>query len=135
MKKRPILWGVLAVVAVVLVAGAVWAKQYYEARYVGADYYAQVPQNYDMTPRDIKSMKGESLGTGVEYKLTAYDAQGEPRDVEFTVADPDSSISRGEQQPQPGDYLWVSASKQLVVRWKAAAQNDIPAKALAAIRQ
>ncbi|MCL2882723.1 MAG: YxeA family protein [Coriobacteriia bacterium] len=135
MKKRPVLWIVLALVAVVVVAGAIWGKQYYDARYVGADYYAMVPQDYDTTSHDIKSMNGEVVGTGVDYKLTAYNARGEARPVAFTVADPGTSISRGEEQPQPGAYLWVSASKQIVVRWKSTEQNAIPEKALEMIRK
>jgi len=135
MKKRPVLGIVLAVAAVLVVAGAIWGKQYYDARYVGADYYAMVPQDYDMTSRDMKSMNGEVVGTGIDYKLTAYNEQGEARPVEFTVPDMGTAISHGKEQPKPGSYLWVSASKQLVVSWKATEKGEIPAKALEAIQQ
>jgi len=135
MKKKPVFWIVLAAVAVAIVAAGVWGKQYYDARYVGADYYAQVPQGYDMTSRVVKSMSGEVVGAGIDYNLTAYNAQGEAKTVKFTVADPGTSISRGEEQPQPGTYLWVSASKQIVVRWKATEESKVPAKALEMIKR
>ena len=134
MKKKTLLGIVLAVGAVLLIAVAVWGKQYYTDRYVGADYYTMVPLDYDMTPVPVKTMDGKEMGAAIEYRLTAYNEQGEAKSVEFRVYDPDSDYSRGEEQPQPGDYLWISASKQLVVRWRAIAKDEAPARALEGIR-
>jgi uncharacterized protein (TIGR01655 family) len=125
---------VLALGAVLLVAVAVWGRQYYIDRYVGADYYAMVPLDYDMTPVPVKTMDGKEIGTAIAYKLTTYNEQGEAKAVEFRVNDPDSDISRGEEQPQPGTFLLVKASKQLVVGWSAIAESEVPEKALSLLR-
>ena len=135
MKKKTLLGIVLAVGAVLLIAVAVWGKQYYTDRYVGADYYAMVPLDYDMTPVPVKTMDGKEIGTAIAYKLTAYNEQGEAKSVEFRVNDPDGSISRGEVPPQPGTFLLVKASKQLVVGWSVIAESEMPAKALEGIRE
>ena len=134
MKKKPVFWIILIAVAVLIVAGAVWGKQYYDNRYVGTDYYTMVPLDYDMTSVSIKDMGGKEIGTGIKYKLTAYNEQGEAKTVEFTVYDPDSDISREDVQPQPGTYLLVSASKQIVLKWSVTEESIIPEKALEMIK-
>jgi len=132
MTKKPALWIVLGVVVVLIVAGVVWGKQYYENHYVGSDYYAMVPVDYDITPVTMYYDQGEDVGMGKEYKLTAYNEQGESREVEFDVHDyySDGSVN----YPQPGAYLWVSASKDIVVNWSTIGENDIPATVLAKIK-
>jgi len=129
------MWVIWIMAAVLLLAIAVWGKQYYENRYVGADYYSMVPLNYDMTPSAMLDKDGKETGpTGITYNLTAYNNQGEDKAVSFTVYDPDSGYSRGEKQPQPGTYLWISASKQIVVRWDVTDEHSIPEKALKRIK-
>ena len=134
MKKKPVFWIVLVVAVALIVAVAVWGKQYYDNRYVGADYYAMVPPDYDMTSVAIKDMSGKEIGTGIKYKLTAYNEQGEAKTVEFNVYDPDSDLNLGEKQPQPGTYLFVSASKQIVLKWSVTNESNIPEKALEKIK-
>ena len=128
--KKVILTIIVVLAAAVLALGVVWGKRYYEARYVGTDYYAVVPQGYDMTEQPVRSMAGEQVGTGITYNLTAYGADGGSRPVSFTVYDPSSSISLGEQQPQPGQYLRVTASKQTVISWRAIDASEVPADVL-----
>ena len=128
-KNKTMIWITLAVVAVLVVAVGVFGKQYYDDRYVGADYYTMVPLDYDMTPDTMYSMNGGVVGTGKEYKLTAYNEQGEAKDVEFKVTGEDSA-----KYPQPGTYLYVQASKQLVVGWEVISEQDVPAGALAKIK-
>ena len=135
MTKKPVFWIVLVVVAALVVIVAVWGKQYYEARYVGADYYTMIPLDYDMTQKPRYSMKGEDVGTGIEYKLTAYNEQGEPRQISFIVYSEESGLSSGVKQPQPGTYLRVSASKQLVVGWGVIEENEVPTAALEKIKK
>jgi len=136
MSKKLVIIIIFIAAAVILVAAvAVWGKRYYEDRYVGEDYYAIVPLDYDMEPEPIYSMDGQEVGQGITYNLTAYNNQGEPKSVEFTVHDPESDGGRGEIPPLPGEYLWISASKQLVVRWKITDESDIPEKALEMIRE
>ena len=127
MKKKSRLWIVLIAVAAVIVAAAVFGKQYYDNRYVGKDYYTVVPADYDVTPGPIYGMSGEEEATGVNYKLTAYDENGESKIVEFSVTG-DSGA------PQPGTYLKINASKQLVVGWGETEESSIPAGALEKIK-
>lgn len=117
----------MALVAVIVVAGAFWGRQYYEDRYVGTDFYARVPLDYDMASVSVRNMEGKEIGTAVEYNLTAYNEQGEAVSVSFRVHDPDSDISIGEEQPQPGDYLRLKVSKQLVISWEFLDYADVPA--------
>ena len=134
MKKKPIFWIVLVVVSALIVAGAVLGKQYYGNRYVGTDYYTMVPLDYNMLSVAIKNMDGKEIGTGIKYKLTAYNEQGEAKEVSFTVYDPDSNISRGEKQPQPGTYLRINASKQIVLKWNITEESNIPETVLEMIK-
>jgi len=130
MNSKYLLWIALALVAVLVVSCGIFGKRYYDARYVGADYYAMVPLDFDMTQKDMKSMNGEVVGQGIEYRLTAFNDQGESKDVNFSVADPDGALSIGEQQPLPGTFLWISASQQIVVHWTMIDQSEVPPAAL-----
>jgi uncharacterized protein (TIGR01655 family) len=128
MTKKPIFW-IIAVLVIALVAAVVlWGKQYYEDRYVGSDYYAMIPIDFDVTPETIYSMSGEDVGLGRNYKLTAYNEQGEAKTVEFTV------FAENGNFPRPGAFLHVSASRQIVIRWNVIAESDIPEKVLILIR-
>ena len=133
MKKQLVLIAVVVVV-VVLGFGAVWGKNYYQNRYVGSDYYTMVPLDYDMTEQTIGSMKGDPVGTGIRYNLTAYSETREKKSVSFTVYNPNSPISLGEQQPQPGTYLKVKASKTIVISWSVIDKSQVPHAVLAAIQ-
>ena len=129
MKKKSILWVVLIVVIILAVIVAVLGKNYYDSRYVGKDYYAIVPQGYDVTPVAIYDMSGkEQVGVGVEYELTAYNDQGESKTVSFTAWE------EGEI-PQPGTYLYISASKQIVLKWNVTDESNVPDKALESINK
>jgi uncharacterized protein (TIGR01655 family) len=125
MKKKTLLGIALAVGAVLLIAVAVWGRQYYTDRYVGSDYYAMVPLGYDVTPEALMDSNGNAVDTGKRYELTAYDAQGEAKEVRFTVRGGDA-----DQMPQPGTFLLVKASKQLVVGWSVIEESEVPEKAL-----
>lgn len=135
MTKKPVVWIVVIVALALVAVFAVWGRQYYESRYVGVDYYTMVPLDYNMESEPIYSMAGKEVDRGINYNLTAYNKQGESKSVSFTVIDLDSSGSRGEKQPQPGTYLWISASNQIVLRWKAVEISDIPEEALKMINE
>ena len=134
MAKKLVFWIALIIAVALIAAVAVWGKQYYDNRYVGTDYYAMVPLDYDMTSVALKDMSCKEIGTGIKYNLMAYNEQGESKPVSFTVYDPDSGLSRGEKQPQPGTYLFVKASKQIVLKWSVTEENNIPEKALKMIK-
>jgi len=134
MKNKPVFWIIVTLSAALIIACAVFGKQYYENRYVATDYYAMVPLDYDMSPVPMLDMHGNELGAGIEYRLTAYNEQGEAKPVVFSVHDLDSDYSRGEPQPQPGEYLFINASKQIVISWYVIGVTDVPQKALDMIK-
>ena len=127
-------WILAVVVIVLLVVVAIWGKQYYENRYVGTDYYAMIPIDFDLTPEPLYSMSGEEIGIGKSFKLIAFNEQGEPKTVEFTVHSSESSTYRGERMPKHGDFLLVNASKQIVVGWNIIDESKVPAGALGKIK-
>ena len=130
MAKKSVLRIVLLAVVVLVVIGAVWGKQYYDDRYVGFDYYAMVPLDYDMTPEKMYTMKGDEAGLGKGYTLTAYNEQGESRTVEFNVYKEDSA-----DFPQPGTFLYIKASRQAVVGWSVTDESRVPEGALSKLKR
>ncbi|GHU09861.1 hypothetical protein FACS189431_8530 [Alphaproteobacteria bacterium] len=129
MKK--IIIGVI-IVAVVAV-GAFFGKQYYDDRYVGSDYYTVVPADYDITPQMQYTDNGEEMALGVVYNLVAYNAQGESKDVKFTILDKDSGWVTSGEYVQPGTYLLVQLSKQLMVGWGTISEDQVPTEILSKI--
>jgi len=129
MRKKPVFWIVVALVAVLVITVVLWGRQYYNDRYVGSDYYAMVPLDYDITPETIYSMKGADMGLGKLYELTAYNEQGENKAIWFSVMGEDMS-----KYPKPGTFLYVKASKQLVVGWNVIEEGKVPVKVLDLIK-
>jgi uncharacterized protein (TIGR01655 family) len=125
---------ILILVGIALLAGAVVAviagQQYYKDRYISSDYYAVVPLGYDMTPKTYYADDGTAMGLGVDYKLTAYNANGEVKEVEFKIMEEGSGWGDSGPYVQPGTYLLVKASNQLVTGWDYIQKDAIPAKAL-----
>lgn len=130
MKKRSLI-GPLAATLVIalLIAGLIRGKGYYEDRYVGRNYYTMVPPDYDLRPESMYSSDGKVVGLGKEFNLTAYDELGVPKEVSFPVYGDDSA-----GYPQPGSFLLVSASKQIVVEWSVIAEEEVPEAARSMIR-
>jgi len=129
--KKKVAIGVIAAAAIALLAvAAVWGKQYYDKRYVGEEYYAMVPLDSIITPVPQKDMNGGDAGVlGFAYSLTAYNEQGEARQVEFTVTGDDLS-----KYPQPGAFLLIKASDTIVVGWSYASESEVPHNALDRIK-
>jgi uncharacterized protein (TIGR01655 family) len=125
---------VLIVVGIVLVACvvavAVLGRQYYNDRYVGSDYYTMIPLDYAMTPEMKYDMDGKEMGLSMEYRLTAYNERGEAKEVEFSVMEEGSGWATAGPYPQPGTYLYIKASKQLVNGWDTIERGEIPAAVL-----
>ena len=132
-KRGKTLVVVFSVVAVALVAIVILGRQYYQDRYVGTDYYTMVPLDYDVTPEPMYSSSGEEMGKGKEYKLTIFNEKGEKRQVTFNVYAPGSGLAAERELPNPGEYLFVKASKQVVNSWKVIGKTEVPEKVLALI--
>jgi uncharacterized protein (TIGR01655 family) len=115
---------VCAVVAVIV------GQQYYKDRYISSDYYAVVPLGYDITPKMHYGDDNKEMGLGVTYKLTAYNANGEAKEVEFNIMEEGSGWADSGPYVQPGTYLLIKASNQLVTGWEYIKKDAIPAKAL-----
>jgi len=127
-KKKTGLWITLVVIVLIIAAGAVWAKGYYEDHYVGSDYYTMVPMDEDLTPQPLYDRNGKVMETGKIFVLTGYNDQGVAKELEFTV--------RGDSPsdfPGRGTYLKVISSKYLVNGWSVVDKAEVPAAALAQI--
>ncbi|MCI1901409.1 MAG: YxeA family protein [Bifidobacteriaceae bacterium] len=122
-------WIIGLVVVVIVVAGAIWAKGYYNDRYVSQSYYAQVPADEKMEIEGMKDNQGKVFDKGHTYELTAYDKDGKARKLEVTVyTDKVSKLYK------PGTYLKIEASKQIVTGQSVIREMDIPPAAFAKIQ-
>jgi len=115
----------IAIIVLLLAAGVIWAKQYYDNRYAIEDYYyTAVPLDYDFTPTMSYSTDGEPMGLESNYRLFCYNAEGEARELEFRV-----STSMHDLYP-PGTFVKVGASKLWATGKHAVPETDVPEKAL-----
>ena len=128
--KKIVLWLIAGLAVVLIVAAALWLKQYYDQRYALEDYYyTVVPLDCDFTPVYALDSDGKIMGLKATYNLTGYSADGKARDLEFNV-----SLDMQDLYP-PGTYIKVSASKQWVTDKRALDEADVPATALEKIKQ
>jgi len=113
----------LPLLAVAGIAAAMWGHNYYNQRYVGSDYWAQVPATQDTTLVESISDSGQPTGVyGVHYFLTAFNEAGELRELDFVFhSDNEAAV------PQPGEYVWISASPTIVVRQHVVPADEVPA--------
>ncbi|MCL2529845.1 MAG: hypothetical protein FWE41_05885 [Coriobacteriia bacterium] len=125
-KKKVGKWIALAVVLAIALAGVLFLKQYYDLRYApDDDFYTVVPLDYDITPYN-----DEQGGRLKDYSLTGYNAEGEAKDLVFTVF----VDAHGADLYPPGTYLKVSVSKQMVLNCRALDVANVPAGALERIQ-
>ena len=119
MRKKVIL---LAVVLLV-VAGAFWAKGYYNDRYVASDcYYTQIPQDEVNEDSWLVDKDGVKQAMG-------YNEQGEPCEVHFTKS------GSAEDYYAPGTYIKVSMSKTITLGVAVVEESDVPQTALEKIQE
>lgn len=122
--KRSILITLIAVI-MIGVAGALWVKNYYDSRYVGQDYYTVVPADEPVALGDLLDSEGNPADTGYSYELVGYDTDLNRRVLEFDMrADSDDGLY------QPGTYLKVSASKQIVLNEAVINESEVPTEIL-----
>jgi len=120
----------LPVLAVLGIGLALWGRGYYNARYVGTDFYAQIPAAAVLTPVEERDMAGNIVEVDgqprmiINYIVTAFNDAGERRELEFTAR------ADNPNRPQPGDYLRLNASNQLVLNQAVVPQTAVPAHVL-----
>jgi len=130
-KKSASAFIVVLVLAALAAIAVFWGKPYYDRTYVGKDYYAMVPLDFEMKQvRERDSNGNEVGGLCIEYNLTAFDENGNSKKVVV--------VERGEDlsaYPAPGAYLYVKASETREMEHKVIKQYEVPEKALAAIEK
>lgn len=104
--------------------GVISGRNYYNDRYVGKNYYLQVPADQDTKLEKLYDRNGKVADKGKEYKLTGFDKNGNEKQLDIII--------RGKEEDllQPGEYLRVEASKQIVVGEERINRDKIPKKAL-----
>lgn len=118
MKKKKL---IILAVTIFLVAGAFWAKNYYNDRYVISDsYYTQIPEDEINVDSWLVDSDGVKQVKGKEYTLMGYNDQGKEREVYFT------KTGSAEEYYTPGTYIRVDTSRTLVVGLKVVDEASVP---------
>lgn len=125
MKKGAVYTLVTIFVLGLVAVGVLQGWNYYQGRYVGSTYYALVPDDADITLDNLVDNRGNVVDTGHEYDLIAVNEAGETKDINFTLP-----ADKQEDLYQPGTYLKVKASKQLVVKQEPVDSTEVPANVL-----
>jgi len=116
----------IVVIVALLGVGVFWAKTYYNDRYIGSAYYTVVPSTQNTTIETLYSNDGKAVDKGRTYAVTAYNEKGEMRVLKFEVV-----TKNPKELLQPGTFLEITASKQIVIKQKTISKADIPKAALA----
>ncbi|MEG0327198.1 MAG: YxeA family protein [Erysipelothrix sp.] len=116
---------IAAVLVVLIIFGSIKVKQYYDDRYVGSDYYTRVPSDQSTELEPLYDDSGKEVDTGKNYSFVSYNEKGERRTLEFSYTTEDTS-----KLLQPGQYLKISASKQIVVGQEVVKESDVPTDVL-----
>ena len=126
MKKKII----ILAVALLVVAGAFWAKGYYNDRYVVSDYYyTQIPEDGVNEDSWLVDKDGVKQAKGKSYDLYGYNEQGEQCEVYFTKA------GSAEDYYAPSTYIKVSMSKTMTLGVEAVEESSVPQPALEKIHE
>ena len=121
--------GILIAVAII-VGGALWAKGYYNNRYVASEtYYTQVPTDEVNKDSWLLDSEGKKQAKGKEYNLIGYDKEGNKRDFNFAKS------GTAKDYYAPGAYIKISASKTISLGESTVNKEDVPAKALEKIEK
>ena len=90
------------------------------------DWFAMVPYDYDIMPH-----QQSDGGLSTDYKMTFYSAEGQAKDMEFTL----TTHARNQVIYPPGTYMSISTRGDQVVARGAMDSADIPDRAMAMIRE
>lgn len=124
MKKKII----IVVVLILVVAGAFWAKGYYNDRYVASDFfYTQVPKDEVNEDSWLDDDDGVKQQKGKAYELVGYNEKGEDREVYFIVK------GTAENYYAPGTYIKVTTSKTITLGQEVIQESSVPQAALDSI--
>ena len=119
----------IIVAAFLVIAGAFWAKGYYNDRYIVSEvYYTQIPEdevNEDSWLVDSDGVKQEE---GKEYKLMGYDENGNEKEVYFSIR------GTSENYYAPETYIEVKSSKTIILEHAVVNESEVPQKALEQIK-
>lgn len=123
--------GIIGLVVIVLLGlGFVKVKDYYDARYVEeAKYYVLVPESQSTEIEDLFDDSGKVVDKGKNYKFVGMNEKGETKVVTFsyTTKDPSKLL-------QPGTYLEVSSSKQIVLGQHVISESEVPSSILSKLK-
>ncbi len=123
--KFILILGLIGLVAL----GVIKGKEYYENRYVGTSYYAMVPADESTEVEPIYDDSGDEMGKGRNYALKSYNGK-EERILEFTVYK-----DKPEELLQPGTFMKIEASKQIVTGEKIITREEVPENILKIIEK
>jgi len=124
-------WIIIAVIVAIIAGGAIWAKGYYQDRYVAITaYYTQIPldEKNDKTTY-LKDDSGKDVVKGKEYNLVGYDDKGKAKDVTFD--------KQGEASDYytPGTYIKCNHSKTIITLIEVVDEKEVPKAALEKIKE
>lgn len=121
---------IFIVTIVIIVFGSIWAKGYYNNRYVASEtYYTQVPLNEDNKTSWLLDGDGAKQEKGKEYKLRGFDKNGREKEVSFTKKGSSSDYFT------PGTYIKVNSSKTLDLGVDIISESNVPQKSLDNIKK
>ncbi|AOR25172.1 YxeA family protein [Clostridium taeniosporum] len=109
------------IIAIIIIAGAFWAKGYYNSRYVVSDtYYTQIPLDEVNEDSWLVDNKGEKQEKGKSYNLIGFNKEGKEREVHF--------FKRGTAKDyyKPGTYIKVDVSETIELNTNVVEKQDIP---------
>lgn len=120
----------LLVTITIIVAGAFWAKGYYNDRYVVSDsFYTQIPLDEVNEDSWLVDKEGVKQTKGKSYNLIGYNEAGKEREVSFT------QNGSAEDYYAPGTYMKLNTSKTLVVGFEVIDKSAIPQAAFKKIQE
>ena len=90
------------------------------------DYYTMVPYDYDIMPHRLSDG-----GLSTDYKLTFYSAEGQAKDMEFTL----TTYQRNQVLCPPGTYMMVSTRGDQFGDRGAIDSSGVPDSAMSMIQE
>lgn len=128
-KKKVFLISIVVIVVILLGIFTVWAKRYYEDRYVASDvFYTQIPLDENNETSWLYNAEGKAMQEGKDYVLNGYNKNGQERELAFFV------VGTEKDYYPAGTYLKIEVSKEVVLGQTIVKENTIPTEALKEIQ-